>query len=178
MRIDNKLEGMSDADSSNVIQMLNKIPNGVISEINTELVECSSNLGVLKIAEGKIKCDILSRSSNNEKLDETINDVTSIAEKYGYSVRYGEKYPGWNPNFDSALLKKAKEIYKQIFNKDLIVDVIHAGLECGILVKKGKNVDAISLGPTIKSPHSPDEKVEIRSIEKLYKYIKNLLISL
>lgn len=173
-----EVEGINYSDSKRLIEFLTNIPNGVISLINNNLVECSSNLGVLKVINGRMECDILTRSSNDPKLDEVINKIRSLAQEYNFNFKLGERYPGWLPDFNSSLLAKTKQVYSELFNKDLVVDVIHAGLECGVLVKKGSNVDAISLGPTIKDPHSPNEKVELDSIEKLYKFLKRLIVTI
>lgn len=94
------------------------------------------------------------------------------------NVKSGDGYPGWKPNMDSHLLKLAKKIYKDIFNKEPEVKAIHAGLECGILGNKVPGLDMISFGPTILGAHSPDEKVNIESVDKFYKLLKSFLKSL
>jgi len=84
-------------------------------------------------------------------------------------------YPGWQPDTNSAILAIAKNTYSQLYHKEPVVKVIHAGLECGIIGGKYSNLDMISIGPTIQHPHSPDEKVHIGSVEKFWNFLKGLL---
>ena len=84
-------------------------------------------------------------------------------------------YPGWTPNFQSKLLKRCKEIYKELFNEDINIKAIHAGLECGILKKIFPKMEMISFGPTNEGAHSPDERLLIKSVAKVWKLLINLL---
>ncbi len=87
----------------------------------------------------------------------------------------GDGYPGWKPDMDSAILKTSKEVFKKLFNKEPEIKAIHAGLECGILGAKKPGLDMISFGPTIQGAHSPDEKVNIDTVEKFYDLLKGIL---
>ena len=79
---------------------------------------------------------------------------------------------------DSPLLAKCKEVYHEVFGKEPVVELIHAGLECGIIGKKFPGTDMVSFGPTVKNPHSPDEKLEIASIAKVWDFLVELLKNL
>ena len=87
----------------------------------------------------------------------------------------GGGYPAWQPNPDSALLKRAKRVYQDLFGKEPEVKAIHAGLECGIIGDKFPGMDMISFGPTIIGAHSPDEKVQISTVEKFWKFVEGLI---
>ena len=104
--------------------------------------------------------------------------VTAVFELAGAKVRNNEGYPGWKPNPDSAILKVAKEEYKKLYNVYPEVKVIHAGLECGLFLEKYPELDMISIGPTIRNAHSPDEKVEIASVAKWWDSFVKLLENL
>ena len=99
----------------------------------------------------------------------------SVATAVGASVRELGGYPGWKPDVDSDLLATAKGAWRDVHGLEASLAVIHAGLECGIIGAKFSNLDMISIGPTIKHPHSPDEKVHIGSVEKFWDYLKALL---
>jgi dipeptidase D len=87
-------------------------------------------------------------------------------------------YPGWQPNTSSPLLKKSKEVYRTLFSKDPVVEVIHAGLECGVIGSKYEGMDMISFGPTIEHAHSPDERVHVPSVGTTWKFLTALLESI
>ena len=93
----------------------------------------------------------------------------------GFSVELSGSYDGWNPNMESPILKAMLSSYETLYGKCPSVTAIHAGLECGIIGGKYPNLDMISFGPTICYPHSPDEKVEIASVEKFYDFLLNTL---
>ncbi|MCL2512121.1 MAG: M20/M25/M40 family metallo-hydrolase, partial [Bacteroidales bacterium] len=93
----------------------------------------------------------------------------------GCTVELSGSYPGWNPNMNSAILKVAQETYQKRYGKIPEIKAIHAGLECGLLGAKYPNWDMISMGPTIRSPHSPDERVHIASVDKFWKFLVEIL---
>lgn len=90
-------------------------------------------------------------------------------------IIFDGEYPGWKPNPDSVILKEMQEIYEKLYGKKPAIMAIHAGLECGLLGSKYPNWDMISFGPTLCSPHSPDERVNIASVEKFWEYLKATL---
>ena len=117
------------------------------------------------------------RSSQASRLRELTEQIEAIVALAAGKVNTGEGYPAWEPNWNSKLLKRCKEIYFNRFGKTPVVEVIHAGLECGIIASKYEGMDMISFGPTIKNPHSPDEKLNISDIDKIWEFLLDLLKS-
>jgi dipeptidase D len=140
------------------------------------VVETSSNLAIVKSGEGKIIVAALQRSSiDTAKLD-VAHSIGAAFLLAGAEVEHSGDYPGWKPNIDSPILKAMKEGYNNKFGKTPDVKVIHAGLECGILgAANGRPLDMISFGPTIRFPHSPDEKVHIKSVGLFYDFLVETL---
>lgn len=148
-------------------------PNGVIrmSPSMKGLVQTSTNLARIVSQDGKIRLQCLLRSSSNSEKEDLAQMVTSVFELAGARVELEGAYDGWNPNMDSPILKTMIATYKELYGKEPLITAIHAGLECGILGGKYPNLDMISFGPTIKYPHSPDEKVNIPSVGKFWDYL-------
>ena len=113
--------------------------------------------------------------SRKEELQSVIQSACSLA---GAEVTFSGAYPGWKPNFKSELLHTMQEIYKQQFGNEPRVVIIHAGLECGIIGRNYPNMEMISFGPTIEHPHSPDERVNIATVQKFYQYVQAVLKAL
>ena len=101
--------------------------------------------------------------------------MTAVFDLAGAKVKTSDGYPGWVPNLDSNILNLSKEVYKQLFNKEPEIKAIHAGLECGILEGKNPGMDMVSFGPTIQGAHSPNERVNIETVEKFYNLLKGIL---
>ena len=108
------------------------------------------------------------------RLDEISEKIASVAKLSGSKTHRSGGYPPWEANWDSPLLAKCKTVYKKRFNKEPIIEVIHAGLECGIIGDKNPGMDMISIGPTIKNPHSPDECLKITDIDKIWDLLVDL----
>jgi dipeptidase D len=164
---------MDEITQTNIINALYACPNGVIRMSNEMpgLVETSINLGVLKTESNMVFGQTLLRSSvDTAKLD-LQNMVDAVFSMAGAEISFDGHYPGWKPNPDSAILHLMLNLYKKIFGKEPAVKAIHAGLECGILGGTYPGWDMISVGPTIVSPHSPDEKAEIGSVKKFWDYL-------
>jgi dipeptidase D len=156
------------------------MPNGVI-RMSTEMegiVETSSNLAIIKSENGLIELRCLLRSSVDSVKEDLGVAIQSVLELAGAKVTHDGSYPGWKPDVDSAVLQTMKKVYTQKFGKAPEVKVIHAGLECGIIGDVYKGLDMVSFGPTIKFPHSPDEKVHIKSVEKFWEYLIETLKSI
>ena len=152
-------------------------PNGVIamSKEVEGIVETSTNLAIVKSENGIIEIATLQRSLVDEGKDKLAADVRAAFENAGFKAESSGDYPGWKPNPDSPILKEMKEIYNNKFGKVPEVKVIHAGLECGLLGSVYTNWDMISFGPTIRSPHSPDEKVNINTVQKFWDFLVETL---
>lgn len=164
-------------DIYKILNVLYTIPNGVfrMSPDIEGLVETSSSLARVIVNEGTFITQSLQRSSvDSTKLD-IANAVRSSFEIAGMSVVQNGDYPGWEPNPDSAILKVMHKMYVDRFNEEPNVRACHAGLECGILGKHLPGVDMISFGPNIRAPHSPDEKVQISSVQKFWGFFLEVL---
>lgn len=162
--------------SRRLIKLIKNLPTGVNSFMeNGYTVESSNNLAFIKDKGGRILCEISLRSSNHYKLDDLTKKITKVLENNDFSYKIASRYPGWEYNKDSKLRPLAQKIYKQVSGKDFETIVIHAGLECGAIFEKYPNMDIISIGPDISGAHSIEEKVDVESVERVYKYIKVLL---
>ncbi len=160
-------------DQANLIDAVYACPNGVqrMSTSMPGLVQTSSNLARVVSERGYFKIMCLLRSSMNSEKDDLAMKIRTVMELAGANVKLSGAYDGWNPNMDSPILKTMSESYEKLFGKKPAVMAIHAGLECGIIGGKYPDMDMISCGPTIRYPHSPDEKVNIESVGKFWKFI-------
>jgi len=171
-------QSLDDASKEKVLSTLASLPHGVIrmSSDIPDLVETSTNVAVMRTAGAGVTIVTSQRSSIESEKDMIAAQVASVGKLGGAKIKVSDGYPGWQPNVSSAVLMKGKEIYKDLFGKEPSVKAIHAGLECGIINDRvGGGVDTISFGPTIIGPHSPDEKVEIGSVEKFYKFLTEII---
>ncbi len=164
-------------DQCNLIDAVVGCPNGVIrmSTSMPGLVETSTNLARVVSERGKFQIQCLLRSSVNSAKEDLALTMRTVFELAGAKVKLSGGYDGWNPNMDSPILKTMSEGYESLFGKTPAVMAIHAGLECGIIGGVYPEMDMISFGPTICYPHSPDEKVNIASVEKFWKYLCHTL---
>ena len=175
--IDACAKAIEDTVALNLVKAVYACPNGVerMSDAMPGLVETSSNLAVVASdgKEASVKC--LLRGSVDSAKDVHGVALKSLFELAGAKVALSGGYPGWKPNMDSDILKTMKEVYKKLYGKEPEVKAIHAGLECGILGGAYPNWDMISCGPTIRSPHSPDERANIETVEKWWNYVVAVL---
>ena len=157
----------------NMINVLMACQNGVMRMIPTvpDTVETSSNLAIVIIADGKAEVRILARSSCDTMKDFLADSLTACFAMAGMKVELSGGYSGWQPNVDSPILHAMKLSYKQQFGVEPAVKVIHAGLECGIIGANCPGLDMISFGPTLRSPHSPDERALIATVSKFYDFL-------
>ena len=157
----------------NMINMLMAIQNGVMRMIPTvpDTVETSSNLAIVTIAEGKAEVRILARSSCDTMKDFLADSLIACFSLAGMKVETSGGYSGWQPNVDSPILHAMTKSYKEQFGTEPAVKVIHAGLECGIIGANCPGLDMISFGPTLRSPHSPDERALIPTVAKFYDFL-------
>ncbi|MDR2685124.1 MAG: aminoacyl-histidine dipeptidase [Prevotellaceae bacterium] len=168
---------MPEEIQDDLINSVTACPNGVFRNIPSlpSVVETSMNLSIIKATAQNIDIQCLLRSSVDSKKEELASMVESVFTLAGGKVEFSGSYSGWNPNPDSPILKIMKEIYQKEFGKEPKVTVIHAGLECGIIGAVEPDLDMISFGPTIRHPHSPDEKVNIESVSKFWKFLTAVL---
>jgi dipeptidase D len=175
---DSKSEDVFTKEFTNeIINVILGLPHGVIamSQDIPGLVETSTNLATIKIVDGKLRIGTSQRSSVDSAKEYIANSVAAVFNLTDADVETGDGYPGWKPDMDSELLKISKKVFKELFGKEPEIKAIHAGLECGILEGKNPGMDMISFGPTIQNAHSPDEKVEIKTVAKFYDLMKGIL---
>jgi dipeptidase D len=160
-----------------LLNLLHGLPHG-ISKMSYDipgLVETSTNLAVVSIKENMAFVHMSSRSSIKSALQDMRDRIYAIATLSGAKVTEETPYPGWKPNLDSKILKLSKKIFKDMYGNEPKVEAIHAGLECGIVGEKFPGMDMISIGPTLKNPHSPEEQLHISTVDKFYKYVQKIL---
>ena len=170
---------LSVPDSVKLINMMIAMPHGVASMSSDieGLVETSNNFATIRFENEAVEILSSQRSSVESKLEWITSKVEKAAFVAGAEASSGNGYPGWEPNMDSEVLAKCVSIYESMYGKKPVVEVIHAGLECGIIGSKNEGMDMISYGPTIKNPHSPDEKMYVPSIEKIWDFTVELMKS-
>ncbi|MFX1461784.1 MAG: beta-Ala-His dipeptidase [Promethearchaeota archaeon] len=144
------------------------------------LVFNSTNLGTIKTRDSDIEIKISQRSLSEYFKTVIWENVKALFDlsNLDFNFKIDSDYPGWTPNFESNILAKCDETYEDLFNEKIVVKAIHAGLECGILKKKFPQMDMIAIGPINEAAHSPDERLLIKSVEKVWKFIIALLKNL
>jgi dipeptidase D len=164
-------------DHQAILNALYTVHNGVwsMSEKIDGLVETSSSLARVTIEGGIFETQSLQRSMVESGKMDVANAIRINFEHIGAHVEQSGDYPGWAPNPNSPILKVLLKKYRSMFNEDPKVQACHAGLECGILSKHLPECDMISFGPTIRNPHSPDEKVNIASVQKFWSFLKEVM---
>ena len=160
-----------------LLSVIEALHNGVyrMSPAIADLVETSNNLARVQVGNGEIRMDCLTRSSVETSKQDLVNSLKAVFDLAGYQVEFSGEYPGWAPNMDSAILKVLDDLYKEINGKPAHVAACHAGLECGILGRNYPGMDMISIGPTIRGAHSPDERASISSLQKFWVFLKRAL---
>ncbi|OGB68341.1 MAG: cytosol nonspecific dipeptidase [Caldithrix sp. RBG_13_44_9] len=160
-----------------LLNLLFTIPHGVIAMSHDipGLVETSTNLAVVGRKNEQLAILTSQRSSVGSELLEIHDMVLACGYQAGAEVHSGGGYPAWKPNPKSLLLQRAKKVHKKLFGKEPEVKAIHAGLECGIIGDKFAGMDMLSFGPTIMGAHSPDERVQISTVDKFWKFVQSLI---
>ena len=161
----------------NLINVIYACHNGVFRMIPhyLDVVETSSNLAIIDIAEGKTAMKILVRSSREDMKENLVKTLESCFNMAGMKVEATGDYAGWDPNPDSEILGLLLKEYKELFGKDGVVQVVHAGLECSVILGKYPHLDVVSLGPTLESPHTTTERALISTVEPFWQLLKKTL---
>ncbi len=168
---------LSNADQLNLLRSIYACPNGIyrMSPDIKDLVQTSNNVARVLVEGGKYKILCLTRSSvDSEKMDEA-NAISSTFELIGAKVSFSGTYPGWTPKPGAEIVNIMSNLYEEMFDGKADVNACHAGLECGILGTNYPDMEMISFGPNIRGAHSPDEKVQISSVQKFWKYLLETL---
>lgn len=168
------------ADRNRLLAFLDSAANGVArtSEEFSGVVETSCNLGVVGLAEGEFQATFKIRSLDDDQADALAGTVVTHARTHNLRAWQGGGYPGWRPNPASGLLAICQRVYTEQFGQPANLQVIHAGLECGLLAASHPGLDMISFGPDIRGAHAPGERVEIASVERCWQLLKAVLRAL
>ncbi|MBR5989148.1 MAG: aminoacyl-histidine dipeptidase [Prevotella sp.] len=161
----------------NLINAIHACHDGVVRMIPSypDVVETSSNLAIIDIENGKAALKILARSSREDMKDYIVDTLDSCFSMAGMKVETAGSYGGWDPNPNSEILNLLLKEYKELFDEDGIVQVDHAGLECSVILGKYPWLDVVSLGPTMKSPHTTTERALIKTVEPFWTLLKKTL---
>ena len=160
-----------------LVKALYACPHGVIamSQDIPGLVETSTNLASVKMVKNQIVVATSQRSSVESSKYDIANMVESVFMLAGAKAKHSDGYPGWAPNTKSEILAISKASYKKLFKKEPVIRAIHAGLECGLFLEKYPTLDMISIGPTLRGVHTPDEKIEIPTVQKFWDLMLDIL---
>jgi dipeptidase D len=167
-------DSFSEEASASVIGIINEVPQGPYSwskEIDG-LVQTSNNMGIVRTEEDKVVIPISSRTSDLDDLAEDREMLKTIGEKYGAEVHQRPGSAGWKPDPDSPFLEVVERNYSKVLGKKAKVTAIHAGLECGVIMRLDPELQAVSVGPSIRHPHSPEESIDIDSVGPLWELVR------
>lgn len=157
----------------NLVDAIYACHNGVVRMIPAypDVVETSSNLAIIDIESGSAAIKILARSSREDMKEYVATQLESCFNMVGMKVELSGSYGGWDPNPDSEILHLLRKVYKEQNGEDAIIQVDHAGLECSVILGKYPHLDVVSLGPTIRSPHTSTERCEIATVEPFWRLL-------
>ena len=172
--------GVTETDTALVVNLLAALPSGPVemAEDFPHLVQTSTNLSLVAMKNDALAVTANQRSSVPSRLDAICLAVESIGRLAGASVQTDAGYPSWPMDPESPLLQRCTALYRDLFGASPTVQIMHAGLECGVIGSRCPGMDMISLGPTIENPHSPSERLYLPSVEKVWRLLVALLKSL
>ena len=175
--VDTRADIIESSTAHRLIAALFACPNGVqgMSLAIDGLIETSCNLASVKMADDKILVTIHQRSAVDSRRDEIADRISALFGMIGADVSFDDAYVGWSPDPESKVLKIAEASYKDLFHAEPRVEALHAGLECGLFLEKMPGLDMVSFGPTLKSIHSPSEKVLIESVAQFYDLLHEII---
>ena len=171
---------LSVRDTNRIVYLLVALPHGVMgmsSDVAGGVVETSTNLATIRTLDGQMQILTSQRSSMQSKLDEVSSKIRALAALAGGTTKNENEYPPWPPDRDAPLLERCRREYRDLFAKDPVVEVMHAGLECAIIGSKFEGMQMISFGPDLENPHSPGERLNIPSVGKIWRFLLALLKS-
>jgi len=168
---------LSHKDAIDVLDILIAVPHGHqrTDQERFQTVITSTNLATCSMEDKELMITTSQRSIMDSGIDDISSQVQAVGELSGCNVIHNHDYPAWKPNPDSAILAMAKDAYYSLHGQYPQIKVIHAGLECGVIGNRIPGIDMISLGPTIEHAHSPSERVDIASVEKMWVFLIHLL---
>ena len=170
-------ESLSVEDSRKVLELILAMPNGVqaMSEDIPGLVQTSLNLGIMRLKDGNLKLSCSVRSSVAAEKEELCGKLKALADQYGADFSRRGDYPPWEYRKDSPLRDVMTSVYKRMTGKEMKVEAIHAGLECGLFAGKMDGLDAVSIGPDMRDIHSTREMLSISSVQRSWDYLLEVL---
>ena len=180
-KIEEKNLGISLGDTLNIINFLHEVPNGVLemSKHIEGLVETSINIGFIstEIVDGNVKIRIksLARSMANNPLNKLVEEVTDLTRKHDANIKIAASNPSWEYKEDSKIRELIAKSFKEITGNDPVIKAIHAGLECGVFTQNIKGADVVSIGPNIYGAHTPEERMDIKSVGETWEWILKIL---
>ena len=168
---------MTPASQTMLLNLLNVCPNGVMrmSDDIEGVVETSLNMGVITTKDSSVQVLCLIRSLIDSGRSQVEGMLSSLAQLAGVQVKFSGAYPGWKPDPASPVMAIVKDTYQAIYHKEPVIMVIHAGLECGLFKKPYPDMDMVSIGPTIRFPHGPDEMVNITTVGQYWQLLLAVL---
>ena len=179
--IEEKNLGISLGDTLNIINFLHEVPNGVLemSKHIEGLVETSINIGFIstEIVDGNVKIRIksLARSMANNPLNKLVEEVTDLTRKHDANIKIAASNPSWEYKEDSKIRELIAKSFKEITGNEPIIKAIHAGLECGVFTQNIKGADVVSIGPNIYGAHTPEERMDIKSVGETWEWLLKIL---
>ena len=175
--VDNDKAALTQASRDTFIRLLNATPNGVIrnSDVAKGVVETSLNVGVVTMTDDNVQIHCLIRSLIDSGKDYVVSMLDSLGKLAGAKTEAKGAYTGWQPDANSQVMHLVRETYQRLFNKTPNIQIINAGLECGLFKKPYPEMDMVSIGPTITGQHSPDEQVHIESVGQYWTLLTELL---
>ena len=180
-KIEEKNLGISLGDTLNIINFLHEVPNGVLemSKHIEGLVETSINIGFIstEIVDGNVKIRIksLARSMANNPLNKLVEEVTDLTRKHDANIKIAASNPSWEYKEDSKIRELIAKSFKEITGNEPIIKAIHAGLECGVFTQNIKGADVVSIGPNIYGAHTPEERMDIKSVGETWEWLLKIL---
>ena len=180
-KIEEKNLGISLGDTLNIINFLHEVPNGVLemSKHIEGLVETSINIGFIstEIVDGNVKIKIksLARSMANDPLNKLVEEVTDLTRKHDANIKIAASNPSWEYKEDSKIRELIAKSFKEITGNEPVIKAIHAGLECGVFTQNIKDADVVSIGPNIYGAHTPEERMDIKSVGETWEWLLKIL---
>ena len=180
-KIEEKNSGISLGDTLNIINFLHEVPNGVLemSKHIEGLVETSINIGFIstEIVDGNVKIRIksLARSMANDPLNKLVEEVTDLTRKHDANIKIAASNPSWEYKEDSKIRELIAKSFKEITGNEPVIKAIHAGLECGVFTQNIKGADVVSIGPNIYGAHTPEERMDIKSVGETWEWLLKIL---
>ena len=179
--IEEKNLGISLGDTLNIINFLHEVPNGVLemSKHIEGLVETSINIGFIstEIVDGNVKIRIksLARSMANNPLNKLVEEITDLTRKHDANIKIAASNPSWEYKEDSKIRELIAKSFKEITGNEPVIKAIHAGLECGVFTQNIKGADVVSIGPNIYGAHTPEERMDIKSVGETWEWLLKIL---